>query len=116
ILGTVDHIKSFTKEKLVDYINSAYDPNNIVVSIAGNVDHTFIPTVEKYFDHFNGNTYNRTIDQPTFLRKELSKKKDIEQAHLCIGYNGLSIDNDYMASLLVLNNALGGSMSSRLFQ
>src|SRR5699024_10502117 len=94
ILGTADHIKSFTKEKLVDYINSSYDPNNIVVSIAGNVDHTFIPTVEKYFDFFNEKTYNRAIDQPMFLRKELSKKKDIEQAHLCLGYNGLAIDND----------------------
>ncbi|MDC7286082.1 insulinase family protein, partial [Bifidobacterium thermophilum] len=46
----------------------------------------------------------------------MARKKETEQAHLCLGYQGLPVGHDDMYNLIVLNNVLGGSMSSRLFQ
>src|SRR5699024_9630172 len=71
---------------------------------------------EEYFDQFKNKKSDKSIKQPTFLGETISKQKEIEQAHICFGYNGFSIDHEDITSLLVLNNALGGSMSSRLFQ
>lgn len=56
------------------------------------------------------------MDKPIFLGNTIERHKETEQAHLCIGYNGLPIGADNVYSLIILNNVLGGSMSSRLFQ
>ncbi|WP_142289591.1 M16 family metallopeptidase, partial [Gottfriedia luciferensis] len=47
---------------------------------------------------------------------QISRKKETEQAHLCVGYRGLELGHEDLYSLIALNNILGGSMSSRLFQ
>src|SRR5690625_331437 len=52
ILGTDEHLQSFSKEHLHAYKDEYYTANNVVVSIAGNVDHTFIKQVEQYFNRF----------------------------------------------------------------
>lgn len=44
------------------------------------------------------------------------KSKDIEQGHLCYGFPGLSMTDPHLYDMAVLNNILGGTMSSRLFQ
>jgi len=49
-------------------------------------------------------------------RSFCSVEKDIEQMHICLGFHGFGADENGRFPLLVLNNALGGSMSSRLFQ
>ena len=48
--------------------------------------------------------------------KQISRKKETEQAHLCLGFEGLQVGHKDIYSLITLNNILGGSMSSRLFQ
>src|SRR5690625_2959106 len=118
ILGTEKHLNTFTKETLHTYIKDNYTPENTVISIAGNVDDTFIPVVEKYFDQFDlvsNNNYNH-LTKPEFLAKQMIRNKEIEQAHLCMGYKALKLGDELSYSLIVMNNVLGGSMSSRLFQ
>ena len=44
------------------------------------------------------------------------KEKDIEQAHICLGFPGLTVDDKRIHELIVLDSIIGGSMSSRLFQ
>ena len=44
------------------------------------------------------------------------KAKDIEQAHICIGFPGLSVKDDRIYDLVILDSIIGGTMSSRLFQ
>src|SRR5690625_1465677 len=56
------------------------------------------------------------IEKPIFIGEDLNSSKDTEQADLCFGYDGLTIYDERYSSLAVLNNVLGGSMSSRLFQ
>ncbi|MEN2464524.1 pitrilysin family protein [Ornithinibacillus sp. JPR2-1] len=116
ILGTEEHLKTFTPDTLREYISSHYTPENVVISVAGNVDVEFISTVESYFGNYSSNATRSMVTKPTFLSDTIERHKDTEQAHLCIGYNGLPVDSEDVYSLIILNNVLGGSMSSRLFQ
>ncbi|MCM3160551.1 pitrilysin family protein [Metabacillus litoralis] len=116
ILGTEETLASFNGDTLREYMNNHYTPENVVVSVAGNVSEGFIKEVEKFFGSYETNAQKHEIGKPTFLDQKLAKQKDTEQAHLCLGYNGLEVGHDNIYSLIVLNNILGGSMSSRLFQ
>jgi len=116
ILGTEDHLNTFKPETLRNYIKEQYTPENVVISVAGNVDDSFIRSIEGYFDNFQSKHKRAGIIKPAFLANNIEKNKDTEQAHLCLGFNGLPIGDESVYSLIIMNNVLGGSMSSRLFQ
>jgi len=117
ILGSEATLSTFNGDTLRQYVHDMYTPDRLVISIAGNVDESFIKEVEKLFGTFerNKNTHKHE-DKPTFHANTLSRKKETEQAHLCLGYRGLPIGHPESYSLIIMNNVLGGSMSSRLFQ
>ncbi|MBC2578906.1 pitrilysin family protein [Clostridium sp. DJ247] len=118
ILGTIDTVKSFNRDQIVEYISSHYIPENCVVSISGKFDMKSIENlVEKYFG--NWNTTNKKIHgyvEPQILNNHLFKKKSIEQLHLSLGIPGIETGKDDLYALLLLNNVLGGGASSILFQ
>ncbi|MDF2556680.1 MAG: zinc protease [Bacillales bacterium] len=116
ILGTEEALNSFTSETLKNYINECYTPEKVVISIAGNIDANFIKEVEKIFGSFKRECKACEIEKPQFHFENIYKKKETEQAHLVLGYQGLDAGHDDMYSLIIMNNILGGSMSSRLFQ
>lgn len=116
ILGTEETLETFTGDTLRSYMDMFYTPSNVVVSIAGNIEETFIKKVEKLFGSFESKNEAKTKKAPQFHSSTIARKKETEQAHLCIGFNGLPIGHKDIYSLIVLNNILGGSMSSRLFQ
>ncbi|RIW36453.1 insulinase family protein [Bacillus salacetis] len=116
ILGTEETLDTFNGQTLRDYMHDMYTPDEVVVSVAGNVDESFIKKVEKLFGQFEGGKGHEQHASPSFHHDKVSRKKETEQAHLCLGYPGLQIGHDEIYSLIVLNNVLGGSMSSRLFQ
>lgn len=116
ILGTENTLETFNSDTLKKYVHDMYTPDKVVVSIAGNVDEKMIKEVENYFGSYQGGEDRLELVKPSFHENRITRKKDTEQAHLCLGYNGLEIGNDKTYSLITLNNILGGSMSSRLFQ
>ncbi|WP_456271500.1 M16 family metallopeptidase [Bacillus sp. AK031] len=116
ILGTEETLDAFNGQTLRDYMHNMYTPDDVVVSVAGNVDPSFIKEVEKLFGNYEGGKGHQQNEAPSFHHNKVSKKKETEQAHLCLGYPGLQIGHEDIYSLIVLNNVLGGSMSSRLFQ
>ncbi len=116
ILGTEETLNSFNQAKLKEYMHDMYTPEQVVVSVAGNVDETFITEVEKLFGSYEGGKGPEDRVKPAFHNNKLARKKDTEQAHLCLGFDGLEIGHPDIYNLIVLNNVLGGSMSSRLFQ
>ncbi|OCA83792.1 M16 family metallopeptidase [Pseudobacillus wudalianchiensis] len=116
ILGTEETLTSFTSEKLKQYMHDMYTPDRVVISIAGNVSDELVKQAAKLFGSYEGGerpSYN--VPLQTFTEK-IVRKKETEQAHLCLGFEGLPIGHKDVYSLIVLNNILGGSMSSRLFQ
>ncbi|QPA32099.1 M16 family metallopeptidase [Thermaerobacillus caldiproteolyticus] len=116
ILGTEETLRTFTGESLRRYMADYYTPDRVVISVAGNVKESFINQIEKYFGSFTAKQQTRQEQAPIFQPQKLARQKDTEQAHLCIGFNGLPVGHPDIYSLIILNNILGGSMSSRLFQ
>ncbi|WP_242219464.1 pitrilysin family protein [Bacillus cereus group sp. BfR-BA-01380] len=116
ILGTEQTLETFTGDTLREYMKNHYTPENVVVSIAGNIDESFVQIVEQYFGNYEGTTNREQVHNPSFHPNKVARKKETEQAHLCLGFKGLQMGDKSIYNLTVLNNILGGSMSSRLFQ
>lgn len=116
ILGTEETLQTFTGETLSEYMHNTYTPENVVISIAGNIKEQFIKEVEKFFGYYEGGKEKELLVKPYFHEQKLTRKKDTEQAHLCLGYQGLPVGHKDIYALIIANNILGGSMSSRLFQ
>ncbi|SFM31399.1 Predicted Zn-dependent peptidase [Gracilibacillus orientalis] len=118
ILGSKSTINQMSKQDMLHYLQNQYIPENIVVSIAGNANHNFINTVEETLTVQRNETLSdrKYLSKPTFHPKQISQTKETEQAHLCLGYEGVRIEDELEYAMLIVNNVLGGSMSSRLFQ
>lgn len=118
ILGNYKSVSSITREKILDYMNAFYVPENSVISVAGNFDEQhLIELVQKYFGDWKTNNFCKINEhKPLFKRSMKVKRKDTEQVHVCIGFPGVKHGEESLYSLLTLNNILGGGMSSRLFQ
>jgi len=116
ILGTEESLSRFDKELLINHLKSHYFPENLVISIAGNVDEACIQQIERIFGKHKEKHTVETPIKPFFYPGKIAKKKDTEQAHLCIGFDGVPNGDEAIYPLIVLNNIIGGSMSSRLFQ
>ncbi|MBW4828732.1 MAG: insulinase family protein [Clostridiaceae bacterium] len=121
ILGTIDSLEGINRENIIDYFKKNYTPDNIVISIVGNInENETFKLLEAYFGDFNiqdSKNGRIILDQNYIYTKKINGLiKDTEQLNLLISMEGLSRKNDYVYPLLVFDNIFGGSMSSRLFQ
>jgi predicted Zn-dependent peptidase len=116
ILGTEDVLRSLKREDLLTYIERRYLPTNTVITIAGNFEYGLIEEIKRRFSSFHREADPLVMAAPTFVGNTIAQHKATEQAHLCISLPGFAVGHDEIYSLILLNNVLGGSMSSRLFQ
>lgn len=119
ILGLKEVVESFTQQHLMEYVKNQYRPDNTVIAVAGNFeDNQLHQLVQRYFGDWKkqGLHQNEVRHASSLKFGRISRQKDIEQVHLNIGYQGAVLGSDEMYDLLILNNIIGGSMSSRLFQ
>ena len=116
ILGTAETLASFTPEKIRNYMDRHYTPSNTVVSVAGNITPALVNKIEALFGSFEKPKISKQYDLPVFTAGYSLKNKETEQGHLCLGFPGLSLNDPDLYNITVLNNIIGGSMSSRLFQ
>jgi len=116
ILGTEDVLRSLTRDDLVTYIEDRYLPTNTVITVAGNFDDKMLEEIKKRFSGFTRKGSEISVATPPFAGGIIGHKKSTEQAHLCISLPGFQVGHEDTYSLVLLNNVLGGSMSSRLFQ
>ncbi|MCU0587094.1 MAG: insulinase family protein [Syntrophobacteraceae bacterium] len=117
IYGSVESIQNINRDRIIGYLSKAFDPNRIVITAAGNLEHMefvdlIAPSMEK-LNHPQSLLERETpVDQP--LVRVIPK--DLEQAHLCLGMPGTAQVDGGRFICYLLNAILGGSMSSRLFQ
>ncbi|MBT2581954.1 pitrilysin family protein [Planococcus sp. ISL-109] len=116
ILGTAETLDRFRRDQIFDYMERHYTPSNTVVSVAGHIDQALLRQIEQLFGTFERSNPGERHVLPIFVPGHSIKQKDTEQAHLCLGYPGLSLKDDRLFALAVMNTIVGGSMSSRLFQ
>ena len=117
VIGSRSVIKSVTREALVEYMLQLYRPDALVITAAGNVDHArLVDTVSAQFGALEGRRTPRTPSEVT-PRAELNLvDKDTEQVHFCLGAPGFAQHREEKYALAAIDSALGGGMSSRLFQ
>jgi len=119
VTGSVDDIEMLTAESIAGYYHRCYTAPAMVVSVAGNVDHDCVLRLVSSAFPAAG-TANpaplRPWAPPPALSGAVVEDRPTEQAHLVLGTHGLARGDERRWALAVLNNALGGGMSSRLFQ
>jgi predicted Zn-dependent peptidase len=123
VLGTVESINALSRDRIASYYHARYRPPDLVVAAAGNLDHDDVvrQVAEAFAKRLDGpdtppsrpriggvgatpNPGARVVNRAT------------EQANFVLGTTGLRRTDERRFALGVLNAALGGGMSSRLFQ
>jgi predicted Zn-dependent peptidase len=116
VLGSMKNVASFTREDLLSYQERFYHPYNVVIALAGNLPDDFLEQLTSTFSHHQGKDRPAQALAPIFTPQIEVKQKNTEQTHLCLGLPGLPLHDVRIYTLVLLNNVLGGNMSSRLFQ
>jgi len=116
ILGTEETVASFSREMLIDHMTRHYGAGRMVVVAAGHVDH------EALVGHVAA-AFADLVDRPadpvasaTYAGGDRRHEQALEQVHLVLGLKGIAYDDPDFYAQQVLATALGGGMSSRLFQ
>jgi predicted Zn-dependent peptidase len=117
IIGTIDSLKKMQSTDLLEYCRDRYTANNTVIAVAGNIDHKNVfDQICGYFGNMPAGVPAMESEPPVSGATVLMSKKDLEQLQICLGGPGLAQDDKDIYALNVLNNVLGGGLSSRLFQ
>lgn len=116
ILGETDRVSGFSKDDLATFVSEHYGPDQMILSAAGAVDHeAIVAQAEALF----GDMIARPAliaDAARFHGGESRKVKDLEQAHLALAFESPGYRDPNFYAAQVYSVALGGGMSSRLFQ
>ena len=118
ILGTPETVSSFTKQRLEEWFRASYAPNNLVITAAGKLTHKkMMKLVTERFGGLGRVENGRPDTTPKAApHVTLRSKLELEQVHICIGMQAFPMTDRRRFAVSVMNNVLGGGMSSRLFQ
>ncbi|MEV6110012.1 pitrilysin family protein [Streptomyces sp. NPDC051940] len=125
VLGTVETVNGLTRDRIARFYKKHYDPTRLVVAAAGNIDHaSVVRQVRRVFEQAGALTREDAVPAAPRAgsqkiraggRVELLERRT-EQAHVVLGMPGIDRHDERRWALSVLSTALGGGMSSRLFQ
>ncbi len=118
ILGTRRTVAGFNRRRLFDYFHRHYTPGNMLIAAAGRFEHARL--VELILKAFGDAPTGASLcdgNTPTpHPHIRYRRKKELEQAHLCVGTPAYPHSHEKRYACYILNTVLGGGMSSRLFQ
>ncbi len=118
VLGTATSVSAITTSDVQDLWHSAYRPDSCVVAAAGNLRHADF--VELVLRHIPGDgqpgAVPRLPDPPETNPHEERVSRDSAQVHICVGASTFSRSDPRRYAAILVSTALGGGMSSRLFQ
>ena len=117
ILGPSKRVAGFKRKDLIKFIEEHYSPNRMVLAAAGAVDHEkILDFASSTYGHLEKSSNLETYDKANFVGGEFRCVKDLEQAHVTIALESPSYKDDDFYAAQIYSVALGGGMSSRLFQ
>ncbi|MGR3493993.1 M16 family metallopeptidase [Citreimonas sp.] len=116
ILGEADRVRAFTRDDLLRFVNERYGPGQLIVSAAGAVDHdAIVAQAESLFGHMKPRPSGNP-DAARFHGGEIRNDKPLEQAHMALAFEAPGYRDPAFYTAQIYTIALGGGMSSRLFQ
>lgn len=116
ILGPAEKVRSYTGETLSNYRQSNYAAENTVVCAVGNINHEdFVKMVEARMGDMQRHAHF-VMDKQIYTGGFYNEKREIEQAHVVLGFEGEAYSQKNYYPAIVFSTILGGGMSSRLFQ
>jgi predicted Zn-dependent peptidase len=118
ILGTPETVSAFTRDTLRTWFKQRYAPNNMVITAAGHLTHAQLLDLvaERFAKGTSAGEDAAEATPQAASHVTLRTKHELEQVHICIGVPALPMTDQRRFGVAVLNNVLGGGMSSRLFQ
>jgi predicted Zn-dependent peptidase len=118
IIGSPRNVKSFTRKMLLDYYKRTYEPSNILITAAGNLEHhEILALAEQYFGGLKPRK-PAAVDAPPQPKAPiiLRDKSSLEQVQVYVAAPSIPIAHEDRFTCYVMNTILGGGVSSRLFQ
>ncbi|SPJ30278.1 M16 family metallopeptidase [Falsiruegeria mediterranea] len=116
ILGSTERVSNFTREDLSGFVAEHYGPEQMILSAAGAVDHDMlVKMATEMFGHLKPRK-GLIADAARFTGGEARQLKDLEQAHFALALESPGYRDDQIYTAQIYSSALGGGMSSRLFQ
>lgn len=118
ILGPAEVIRSVTREQILAFHRRHYRPDNTVLAVAGGYELDQLRELAgRYLGAWAAPAHAQKAEPFAGCAQQVRiKRKDIEQVHVCLGYEGIATGADEAYPMAVFNNIFGGGMSSRLFQ
>jgi len=117
VLGDAATIGGMERDQIVGHFERHYRPNNMVVAVAGRLEHdALVDALEQRWSLPDGAVPTATPGALPPAVPLVVNNRPTEQGHLVVGMPSLSRDDDDRFALAIINEVLGGGMSSRLFQ
>ena len=117
VLGSAESISALTRDAIAGHFGTHYRPPNLVLAAAGNLHHDEVAAgIERRMSPLPGQRPVRDGLELAPPRPQIVSTRPTEQANVVVGMRALSRGDDDRFALSVLNQVLGGGMSSRLFQ
>jgi len=117
VIGTSSTVGDIDRQQMLSFMSERYVGKNLSVVAAGSLDHDELVALVK---QALGDVPEHGVDQddvaPVVKRNVEVARRDLEQAHICLGVAGLPQNHADRYGTYLLNTILGGNMSSRLFQ
>jgi predicted Zn-dependent peptidase len=117
ILGTVKSVASMSQKKVTNYYKSRYTGKNIIVSVAGDVDHqVFLTGVNERLAKKQKAKFKAEREKPRWKVSRTVVEKSSEQVHMLMGLPTASYQDPQRFEAYIVNTLLGGGMTSKLYQ
>ncbi|WP_410510874.1 pitrilysin family protein [Paenibacillus sp. BR2-3] len=116
ILGLKERLLDMTPDHLHAYMKEQYTIENTVISIAGNINESLVELLEHHFGTFGNHGTSAPLSPPDFRGNLRFHRKKTEQNHICLSLPGVRSGDPLQYAMVLINNAVGGGMSSRMFQ
>ncbi|HTY79942.1 MAG TPA: pitrilysin family protein [Candidatus Bathyarchaeia archaeon] len=117
ILGRREVIESLGRETILKHFHGEYAPARVTVAVAGHAEHDqVVDAFAARFEEFVRPTREHAGEVPTLAPGVHLISKPLEQVQVVLGFPGISDTSPDRYALYLLNDIMGGSMSSRIFQ
>lgn len=117
VCGTAETVQTLQRADFVEFLAARYRPDRVIIAAAGDITHDALERwAARDFGHLTGTAVPVDGANPRPVRGVFTVEKPLEQVHLCVGVPGVAQSAEERYPAYLLNTALGGGMSSRLFQ